>query len=91
VSTILGTRRSQPGRSAPATALCSACGAEGSVEQARLEAWQISRDEERVHCRPCADLHRVVLDDQVLYWPDCGHLDNEVVLYDRPVCVVCEG
>jgi hypothetical protein len=33
----------------------------------------------------------VVLDHRVLYWPDCGHgLDDDAVLYDRPVCVHCE-
>jgi hypothetical protein len=40
---------------------------------------------------PCADLHVIILDDLVLYWPACGHADDDdVVLYDRPVCVVCD-
>ena len=34
----------------------------------------------------------VELHDPVLYWPDCGHaLDDDAVLYDRPVCVHCDA
>jgi hypothetical protein len=46
---------------------------------------------ERTHGTPCADLDVIIRDDQVLYWPACGHAeDDDVVLYDRPVCVICE-
>jgi hypothetical protein len=28
----------------------------------------------------------------ILYWPSCGHgLEDDEVLYDRPVCIVCEA
>jgi hypothetical protein len=28
----------------------------------------------------------------ILYWPRCGHgLEDDEVLYDRPVCIVCEA
>jgi hypothetical protein len=39
----------------------------------------------------CAELELVVVEGEVLYWPDCGHaLDDDTVLYDRPVCIVCD-
>jgi hypothetical protein len=56
-----------------------------------LAGWQVSRDGRTLRCAACADLQLVELDDQVLYWPVCGHgLDDDAVLYDRPVCVRCE-
>jgi hypothetical protein len=28
----------------------------------------------------------------ILYWPRCGHaLEDDEILYDRPVCIVCEA
>jgi hypothetical protein len=28
----------------------------------------------------------------ILYWPRCGHgREDDEVLYDRPVCIVCEA
>jgi hypothetical protein len=90
VSTIQRPPRSRPATRAPRALVCIACGAESSSERARLEGWQISRDDRLLHCGPCAELHVVVLDDQVLYWPECGHVDDDVVLYDRPVCVICD-
>jgi hypothetical protein len=74
-----------------ATVVCAGCGVERSFERVRLEAWQISRDGERFHCAPCSALHVITLDDQVLYWPACGHAeDDDIVLYARPVCVICD-
>jgi hypothetical protein len=37
------------------------------------------------------ELILVVLEDDVLYWPVCGHpLEDGAVLYDREVCVLCD-
>jgi hypothetical protein len=48
-------------------------------------------DGRSLQCAACADRQLVELDDQVLYWPACGHgLDDDDALYDRPVCVRCE-
>jgi len=45
--------------------------------------------DERPSSRP--ELVLVVLEDDVLYWPVCGHpLDDGAVLYDREVCVRCD-
>jgi hypothetical protein len=42
--------------------------------------------------RPRNPAPRAELEDRVLYWPDCGHaLDDDAVLYDRPVCVHCDA
>jgi hypothetical protein len=44
---------------------------------------------ERSRTRP--DLVLIVLEDQVLYWPACGHPQEErAVLYDRAVCLICD-
>jgi hypothetical protein len=43
----------------------------------------------RPQARP--ELILVVLDDDVLYWPECGHPpEHRAVLYDRAVCIVCD-
>ena len=92
--TILKNRRvpqRQPPRDLAARLVCFACGRGEPAAEARLAGWQVSRDGRTLQCAACADLHLVELDDQVLYWPACGHgLDDDVVLYDRPVCVRCE-
>ena len=67
---------------------CIVCSTEASAA-ARLEAWQISRDGHVLHCAPCADL--LLLDDALLFWPHCGHLDERAVLYDRAACLICEA
>jgi hypothetical protein len=93
VSTILSTPRAlqrAQGHSVPRV-VCVACGLEDSAHAARLEGWQSSRAGRSVRCAACAELQLVALADQALYWPSCGHgLDDDVVLYDRPVCVVCD-
>ena len=46
-------------------------------------------DGSAAHCRACAEL---LLDDVVLVWADCGHAgEDRAVLFDRPVCVICEA
>jgi hypothetical protein len=62
-----------------------------SEHDARLEAWELSRDGRQIHCRTCAEGLAVALDDVVLYWPVCGHPGEDgAVLYERAVCVICE-
>jgi hypothetical protein len=47
---------------------------------------------ERTRGAPCADLHVIIIVDEVLYWPACGHAEeDDIVLYDPPVCVICEA
>jgi hypothetical protein len=94
VTTILEKRRvlqREPPRALAARVVCIACGGEDSAAEARLAGWQVSRDGRSLQCAACADRQLVEFDDQVLYWPACGHgLDDDDVLYDRPVCVRCE-
>jgi hypothetical protein len=45
--------------------------------------------DDRPSARP--ELVLVVLEDDVLFWPACGHpLEDGAVLYDRVVCVLCD-
>jgi hypothetical protein len=94
VTAILQRRRvllpQRPRDLAPRVA-CVACGCADTAAEARLAGWQVSRDGCTLQCAACADLRLVELDDQVLYWPACGHgPGDDVVLYDRPVCVRCD-
>jgi hypothetical protein len=93
VSSILRARVAPRPASRPVEArvVCHACGLDEGAASARDGGWQIARDGRVLHCPGCADLRLVVLDDQVLYWPVCGHaLDDDDALYDRPACVRCE-
>lgn len=91
VSSILGTPRALPSRGGRLRPRCAACGHERARGSARLEGWQISRDGRTLRCAACAAQQFVMLDDQLLHWPACGHaLDDDTVLYDCEVCVSCE-
>jgi hypothetical protein len=86
-------RRATPLRvgqaAAPALVVCIACGVAETPDAARLAAWQHASDGSAAHCRDCAEL---LLDDVVLVWAECGHASEDgAVLYDRPVCVICEA
>jgi hypothetical protein len=62
-----------------------------SEHDARLEAWQCSRDGRQIHCRACAERLALPLDDVVLYWPVCGHpAGDDELLFDRAICVICD-
>jgi hypothetical protein len=87
----LRARRSIGARRTPLRVACVVCGLEESERDARLGAWQVSRDGLQIHCPACADRLALVLDDVVLYWADCGHPgEHGQVLYDRAVCAICE-
>ena len=50
-------------------------------------------DEPPADDRPSArpELILVVVEDDVLFWPTCGHpLEEGAVLYDRLICVRCD-
>lgn len=70
--------------------VCGACGHEATEADARSEGWQGSEAGDRTLCGSCAAL--VALDDRVLFWAPCGHLDeHDAVVFDRPFCVICDS
>jgi hypothetical protein len=72
--------------------ICDRCGRESTPESARLEAWHSSRDEQQIVCRGCVELYALETDDEVLFWPVCGHpVEDGALLYSAPVCLICEG
>jgi hypothetical protein len=71
--------------------ICDRCGHEASPVDARLAGWHVSRDGDQVVCDSCVSADGSELDDLVLAWPTCGHLEEDAVLYDRPYCAICDG
>jgi hypothetical protein len=71
--------------------ICDRCGHEASPSEARVAAWHVSRDGDQIVCDACVVVYADELDDLLLVWPACGHLEEGALLYDRPYCAICDG